>query len=156
MNSNETIHEKLKRYENNYVPGEQRSKEYNKQIKQEMALKEKHNIAEQLFNEIPFQLTPYEKDQVHFLIDSYKNFKDLHKRASNETIILAFIFYTKIPYNTNVKLNKYFITSKYNLTHSTFEIIICRLVLNYLREVYIIPHEPKGIDHNILYKGKIE
>jgi hypothetical protein len=86
----------------------------------------------------------------------YPNFKKLHKRASNETIILAFIFYTKIPENTNIKLNNYTITHKYKLTHNTFEIIICRLTLNYLQQVYIIPHEPKETNHNILEKGEIK
>ena len=151
----EDIENKLKKYNDTYVPGEKTSKEYNRQLKQSEAVKSRHLTAECLFNEVTFTLKQYEKDHVHHLIDMYPNFKDLHKTASNETIILAFIFYTKIPYNTNIKLNKYYITSKYNLTHNTFEIIICRLTLNYLRELYIIPYEPKDIDHNLLYKGEI-
>ena len=150
----ENIETKLKKYQSLYVPGEKRSKEYNRQLKQKEAIKSRHLIAESLFNEVPFNLNPYEKDHVRHLINMYPNFKDLHKTASNETIILSFIFYTKIPYNTNIKLTKYNITAKYNLTHSTFELIICRLTLNYLKELYIIPYEPDNINHNILYKGE--
>ena len=152
----EDIETKLKKYSNTYVPGEKRSPEYEKEIKQKQVIRKRHKIAENLFNEVPFHLNTNEKTQVHHLIGMYQNFKKLHKRASNETIILAFIFYTKIPENTNIKLNNYTITHKYKLTHNTFEIIICRLTLNYLQQVYIIPHEPKETNHNILEKGEIK
>jgi hypothetical protein len=151
----ENIQDKLNRYQT-YVPGETRTSEYEKQIKQKQSIKDKLEIAETLFTETPFHLTLQDKEQVRHLIRMYPNFKDLHKRASNETIILAFIYYTKIPNNTDIKLNNYTITRKYNLTHNTFELIICRLTLNYLKEVYIIPTTPNDIDHNLLYKGEIK
>lgn len=153
MNNIET---KLKKYNSPYVNGEKRSTEYEKQIKQKQAIRKRHQIAENLFQEVPFHLNIHEKQQVHHLIDMYQNFKELHGRASNETIILAFIFYTKIPHNTDIKLYNYSIITKYKLTHTTFEIIICRLALNYLKELYIIPHEPKETNHDILYKGEIK
>jgi hypothetical protein len=151
-----SIETKLKKYQKPYVKGEKRSPEYDKQQKRKEALKNKHQIADILIQEVPFNINPYEKEHIHHLIDMYPNFKDLHKRASNETIILSFIFYTKISNNTDIKINNYYITSKYNLTHNTFEIILCRLTLNYLREVYIIPTTPKETDHNILLKGEIK
>ena len=146
----------LKKYDNNYTNGETRSTEYEKQLKQKQSIQHKQETAEQLFNETPFHLTQHDKDQVRHLIRMYPNFKTLHKRASTETIILSFIFYTKIPINTNIKLNNYAITEKYQLTHNTFELIICRLALNYLKEVYIIPTEPKETNHEILSKGEIK
>ena len=151
----EDIQDKLNRYRT-YVPGETRTQEYEKQTKQKQSINDKLEIAETLFTEIPFHLTSSDKEQVRHLIQMYPNFKDLHKRASNETIILAFIYYTKIPHNTDIKLNNYTITRKYQLTHNTFELIICRLALNYLQQVYIIPNEPHDIDHNLLYKGEIK
>ena len=153
--TDKSINEIIKEYSNTYVTGEKRSREYNRRLKQKEAIKSRHLTAEKLFNEVPFNLNNHEKTMVHHLIDTYPNFKELHGKASNETIILAFIFYVKIPYNTNIRLNKYYVSNKYNLTHNTFEIIICRLALNYLREVYLIPREPREIDHNILYKGEI-
>ena len=149
------IESKLKKYNKPYVKGEKRSTEYNKKMKRKEAINNRHRIADTLINEVPFHITPYEKEHVHHLIDMYPNFKDLHKRASNETIILAFIFYTKISTDADIKINNYYITSKYNLTHTTFELILCRLTLNYLREVYIIPRPPTETDHNILLKGEI-
>ena len=150
------INQLIKKYNTPYTPGEIRTPEYEKQQKQKQSIKEKLQIAETLFQETPFHITTYEKKQVQHLIRTYPNFKKLHKRASKQTIILAFIFYTKIPENTDIKLNNYTITQKYNLTHNTFELIICRLVLNYLQGVYIIPHEPKETNHEILTKGEIK
>lgn len=146
----------LKKYDTDYTNGETRSTEYEKQIKQKQSIKEKLDTAETIFNETPFHLTNQDKEQVRHLIRMYPNFKKLHKRASNETIILAFIFYTKIPNNTDIKLNNYAITQKYQLTHNTFELIICRLALNYLQQVYIIPYPTRETNHEILTKGEIK
>ena len=111
-------------------------------------------IAECLFKEVTFTLNKWEKQHIHHLIDTYPNFKKLHQRASNEAIILAFIFYIKIANNTDININKYYITSKYRLTHNTFERIICRLALNYLEQVYILPVPTRETNHNILLKGE--
>lgn len=148
------VYEKLlKKYNNDYVSGEQRSDEYNRKMKQKQSIYEKIETAKKLFQEVPFHLTQDDKDQVIHLIKTYPNFRKLHGNASNETIILAFIFYVKIPYDTNINLDKYAITKDYQLIHTTFEIIICRLALEYLKNVYILPRKPKNKNHEILMKG---
>ena len=154
--SDRNINHLLQLYKKPFVKGEKRTKEYEKMIKQEQSLHNKKEIAKDLFNEIPFHLTNDEKEQVYHLIRMYPNFRKLHGNASNETIILAFIFYIKIPYNSNIKLSKYNITRKYKLTHDTFEIIICRLALEYLKHVYIIPTMPKDKNHEIISKGNTQ
>lgn len=154
MTETRNINYLLRKYNNDYTNGEQRSDEYNKKMKQKQRLYEKLQLAEELFLETPFHLTNDDKEQVKHLIRMYPNFRKLHGKASNEQIILTFIFYTKIPLDSNIKLDKYEITSKYNLSHNTFEIIICRLTLEYLKEVYIIPTIPKDKNHEILMKGK--
>ena len=142
----------LKKYSKPYVKGEQRSTEYNKKIKQQQRQKNKKQIAETLFNEVPFHLTTGEKDQVLHLIQMYPNFRKLHGNASNETIILSFIFYVKMS-NKQINIDRYTITTKYDLTHTTFELIVCRLVKHYFLSSYILPREPKDKQHNILDKG---
>ena len=154
MTETRNINYLLRKYNNDYTNGEQRSDEYNKKMKQKQRLYEKLQLAEDLFLETPFHLTNDDKEQVKHLIRMYPNFRKLHGKASNEQIILSFIFYTKIPLDSNIKLDKYEITNKYNLSHNTFEIIICRLTLEYLKEVYIIPTVPKDKNHEILLKGK--
>ena len=151
---NNNINYLLQKYSKPYVNGEVRTPEYEKQIKQNTNTEEKIRIAEDLFQQVPFHLTNPEKEQVRHLIRMYPNFRKLHGNASNETIILAFIFYTKIPYNTDIKIDKYQITKIYQLTHSTFELIICRLALEYLKEVYIIPYTSENTKHEILTKGE--
>ena len=145
----------LKRYSKPYVKGEIRSAEYNKKIKQKQRQKDKENIAETLFQEVPFHLTQGEKEQVLYMIRIYPNFRDLHGKASNETIILAFIFYIKMS-NKQIKLERYTITEKYELTHSTFELILCRLIKNHFQTRYLLPEEPTDKKHDILKKGEVK
>ena len=150
----ENIQDKIQKYKT-YVPGENYTTKYNRKQQQKKSLQDKHRIAYTLFNEVTFHLTSDEMEHVLYLIDHNPNFKKLHKRASNETIILAFIFYTKIAENTDIKLSKYSITKKYQLTNTTFEIILCRLLYEELQRMYIIPVEPKETNHEILNKGEI-
>lgn len=149
----------LKKYEKNnhdiYVNGEKRSPKYEREYKQKQTIRKRYMIADILFNEVPFHLNDSEKDHVRYLIDHNKNFKKLHGKASNETIILAFIFYTKLAYNHRIKIDEYKISRKYNLTHYVFERIICRITLFELKETVIEPRATIKKDHNLLYKGKI-
>ena len=152
MNNTEQL---LKKYSKPYVPGEKRSTEYEKMIKRQQRQEHKKQIAEDLFQEVPFHLTNDEKEQVLHLITMYNNFRDLHGKASNETIILAFIFYVKMN-NKQIKIDRYTITEKYQLTHTTFEIIVCRLVKNYLKHIYIIPKQSETKQHDIITKGDVK
>ena len=152
MNNTEQL---LKKYSKPYVPGEKRSPEYEKRIKQKQAMEDKKQIADHLFNEVPFHLTNSEKDQVKHLITMYPNFKKLHQNASNETIILALIFYVKMSHK-QIKIDRYTITEKYQLTHTTFELIVCRLAKHYLEHIYIIPRQPENKQHDIITKGDVK
>ena len=145
----------LKKYENPYVPGEQRSKEYNRKIKRKKRLQKRILIAKDLFNEITFHLNDLEKDMIIHLIKQYPNIRTLHGKASEETIILALIFYVKKQNDTSIRISNRKITRKYKLTHNVFETILCNLTKNYMKELYLIPTEPKNYNHNIAYKGKI-
>ena len=149
------INHLLKKYSKPYTPGEQTTTHYNTQIKQQQRLKDKENTAQQLFQETPFHLTQHEKQQVIHVIHTYTNFKKLHRKASNETIILAFIFYIKMS-NKQIKLDRYTITTKYQLTHTTFELIICRLVKNHFQNTYITPTTNTTLQHSILEKGELK
>ena len=145
----------LRKYSKSYVPGEKRNREYERKIKQKQALTHKENIAENLFNEVPFHLTTHEKEHVLFLIGLYPNLKKLHQNAKTETIILAFIFYVKMS-NKQIKIDRYTITEKYQLTHTTFELILCRLVKNHFITQYIVPNEPTDKQHDIIKKGEVK
>ena len=145
----------LQEYENPYVPGEQRSKEYNRKIKRQKRLQKRILIAQDLFTEVTFHLNTLEKEMIIHLIKQYPNIRKLHGKAKEETIILALIFYVKKQNDTSIRISNRKITRKYKLTHNVFETILCNMTKAYLRQSYLLPKEPDKYNHNIAYKGKI-
>lgn len=128
-----TDYEKLlKKYEPAYVPGEERSLEYNHNFRVQARLKHRMLLVDELTLEVKyFLLTPSQKETVKYLVKVFNgNFKSLHRQASDETIILAFIFYLKKLDTPKLQLKDYRITKKYRLTDAIFELILCR-VTNY-------------------------
>lgn len=145
----------IRLYNKPFVKGEKRSKEYERMVRQEKSLEEKKRIADLLILEAPFHVTEYQKDHVNYLLEKYPDLTKLHGNAKTETIILALIFYTKIGLDGNIRLDKYAITNKYDLKHSTFELIICRLCFHYFQNTEIVPVDAETkYDNYILYKGE--
>ena len=129
MNNIETL---LKKYDQEYVPGEQRSKEYEYQLRVQSKLKHRMLLVDELTLEAKYLLlSRSQKERVKYLVKTFNtDFKHLHRRASDECIILAFIFYMKKLESPKIQLKNYRITKKYNLTDNIFELILCR-VTNY-------------------------
>ena len=165
------IEKLIQKYNNGYVNGEVRSKKYETQIKREKRMHIKLDLADGIFNELPFDFTKHQKIDVKFLIKLFPNFKKLHNKATNEEIILAIIFYINGLYNQRdndftkpeirelikkvIKDNdKKKELEKQNRFPQTYEIIHWKIVLYYMQKQPILPKEPENIDHNILYKGK--
>ena len=119
----------LKKYEKAYVPGEKHSLEYIHNLRVNARLKHRMLLVDKLSLEVKyFFLTPSQKATVKYLVRVFnENFKDLHRQASDETIILAFIFYLKKLDTPKLQLKNYKITKKYNLTDAVFELILCRI-----------------------------
>lgn len=155
----------LSLYEKPYVKGEIRSPETNRKIRHEQKRKNRHLIFDELclelFNEFDellletkiLNLTSDQKKLVRYLIDEFSNdFKQLHRTASEKTIILAFMFYVKKIENSRIKLQSYRVCKKYGLTDQVFEIIICRLLLSFMERTPIMPHTHKIDEHEILIR----
>lgn len=151
-----TINYLLKKYEEPYVEGEQRSRKYNQKIDRQQAIKRRIDKAKELFNELTFYFNDHEKNMVIHLIKQYPNIKLLHRKASEETIILGLIFYVKKQNDSSIRISNRKITKKYKLTHNVFETILCNITKHYLRDLYLIPEEPLKYNHNIAKKGKIK
>ena len=144
----------LKKYSSSYVKGEKQSSETNKMLKQKQRRLEKHEICDRLFYEINIDFASYQKDFVHYLIDLFsEDFKKLHGRAKNETIILAFMFYTKKIEDGRINLNNYSISSKYGLNDSVFKLVICRVCDYYIKNSSLVYSETTSYDHEILSKN---
>lgn len=149
----ESTNKLLRKYENNYVPGEKRTTHKEKIHKQKQLKREKHELVDELLNETKILLlTNADKEHVHYLVNKFNDFNSLHRTASKEAIILAFIFYVAKLNNTKRQLKEYSFTKKYGLTEPVFELIMCRIVQRLLMESPIIPRNTKKYDNDILYK----
>lgn len=157
--SYESIATKIKKYKSGYVNGECRSSEYEARIKQEKALHAKLDLADTMFNELPFAFTIGQKTMVKGLIETFPNFNELHSKASNEEIILSFILYVKAletkQFSIKKSLVKKFVKpNKMEQYPKACQIICWKITLHFIEKQPILPREPKHIDHNLLYKGK--
>ena len=143
----------LDKYSHEYVHGEKRSSAYRSKIRQESRLKNRLLLADQLFLELNSHLNKNQKDRVKYLVKIFDfDFKYLHRQASEETIILAFIMFIK-KLQTPIDLNDYKVCKKYELTDAIFELIICR-ALDYVMmnsDLYIT--ESTMDNHEILLNG---
>lgn len=158
-----SLTDKINLYNRTYVDGECRSKKYEAKIKQEKRLNLKLDLADTLCNELEFSFTDSQKNHVKELIRTFKNFKELHSKATNEEIILSFIFYVKALEKKTDMINsvegqktiRTLINDYDKQIHfqNTFEIISWKITLHYISTTPIMPAEPENIDHNILYKG---
>ena len=168
-----SIEHLIAKYEKPYVKGEGQSQKTHNQIKQEAKRKNRHLIFDELYSEVqheelnvnqekfdgllseakPFTLNNNQIKLVRYLIDTFtNNFKELHGQAKEETIILAFMFYTKKIDEPRLKVSNYRICTRYKLTENVFEIILCRLLLFFMSRSYIRPVRYHGGDHEILVK----
>lgn len=154
------IQQKLDKYNTPYVPGEKRSPEYERQIRQKQTLKRRISIAKSLKYEAKYLLiNDNHLEQVNYLIALFNDkFKMLHKRASEETIILAFIFYTVRLDDSRINLNNYRISKKYHLNDQVFSLIISRMFHIVMQEKPIVPSLTTDYNHDVLYDthGKIK
>ncbi len=160
------IDDKLNLYSHAHVKGEVRSNEYEARVKRNKRLNAKLDLADTMFNELCFPFNVNQKAHVKELIQVFKNFKELHSKATNEEVILAFIFYVKaleikenlIDYVDGQKTIRTLITDldKQIIFKDTFEIISWKITLHYISATPILPTEPKDIDHNLLYKGNLK
>ena len=124
----------LDKYNDSYVPGERRSPDYERKQRTESILKHRMLLVDELSLEAKYLLlSSSQKNTVKFLVKTFNtNFKSLHRRASDEAIILAFIFYIKKLEVPNIQLKNYKITKKYHLTDVVFELILCRLTDHFM------------------------
>lgn len=148
------LYENNSSYENNYVKGEQRSTETKRKMRHNRKLKNRYLLLDELLAEAkPLTLTPNQYRLVKDLIYDFNNrFKELHKQASEETIILGFIFFVKKVEDSRTKVTNWRICKEYGLTDHVFEIILCRLTLGFMERCPIVPREYGKGNHEILVK----
>ena len=132
---------------------ERTSNEYTHKQKTEKTRKNKHLILDELLNEIPFTITETQEQQIRRWIDLFNDtWKEFHRQASNETIILALIFIQHKQSNPKIRTYEYSITTKYDLTDRKFEVIQNNLIFQLMRHTPLTYTLSKKYDHEILNK----
>lgn len=144
----------LSLYNQPYVKGEIRSKESNRKMRYEKKRKHRQLLFDELILEAKtLVLSPNQKKLVRYLIDDFSSrFKELHHNASEKCIILAFMFYVKKIENSRIKLKSYRVCTKYGLTDQVFEIIVCRLLLEFMARAPIRPRDYGCDEHDVLIR----
>ena len=129
------------------------SNEYDLKLKSDNRRKHRHLLLDELILEVPFNLHDNQITQIRYWIDTFnEDFKGFNRRASNETILLAFIMMQRK--NTNPKLNveKFSISKKYNLNNTVFESIQNRLIFKLMQTLPLTYSQARHVNHQILEK----
>lgn len=120
------------------IKQEKHSNEYHKKIRTNSQRKNRHLILDELVAESPFHITKTQIREIRHWIDIFNDdFKNFHRKSSNETIILAFIFIQQKHTNPKINLEKYSITDKYDLTTKKFTLIQNRLIFKLMGTVQL-------------------
>ena len=132
-------------------PSEKYRPEYNKKMKKEQYNRNRHLILDQLLNEIPHHYTVSEIEGVRYLIDRFNdNFKEFHRQASNEAIILAFLLIYWKQENSKLDISRLSIARRYGLTQAKFELIQNRLIFQLMRTAELTYSQAKYVNYNYL------
>ena len=142
-------------YEKEYVKGERHTNQYKQRIKHESKRKHRHLIFDELLNEARIlHLNNNQVKVVRYLIDDFNDeFKELHRRLSEEAIILSFMFYVKMIDDPKINITRYRVSTKYELTNQAFETIVCRMLLKFMKRCPIRPyHNYNNDEHEVLIR----
>ena len=153
------IQSKIEKYKKPYVPGEKRNSAYERELREKQTLKRRKQIAKSMKYEAKYLIiTNHHMQQVEHLITVFNDkFQELHRRVSEETIILAFLFYTVRLDDSRININNYRISKKYGLNDQVYSLIISRMLHYYMSKEPITPIETTEYNHELLYEnhGKI-
>lgn len=155
MCNNRDINYLLNKYDAQYVKGERVSSAMRNKNRIESKRKHRHLLLDSLKNEAEkLNLNNSQLLIVRYLIDEFNTeFQQLHRKASEEAIILAFMFYVKMIDEPRTQIGKYRISTKYNLTDKVYEIILCRMLLKFMKKCPIRPYGSYNNDeHDILIR----
>ena len=133
--------------------GERYTNTYKKKLRRQQAIRNRHLLLDELLNEIPFHITDHQINTIRYFINTVKNFNNLHRRCSNETILLAMIFLMRTLDKPKTNVDEYSISKKYGLNNTNFRLIICRLNNEILMSLPITIHETKKDNHYYLEKS---
>ena len=138
-------------------PAERYTNNYHKQIRQEQRNKHRYLILQQLLKEVPFYLHEDQIQQIQYWLTIFQDdFKNFHRKASEETIILALIFIQRKQTHTDTQIYRYKISTKYDLTQTVFTTIQNQLIFQLMKTTPLTYSQMKHLDNYILQKRQGE
>lgn len=151
------LKDKIQYYQNSYVPGEKHTSKYTKKLRKKRKLQERIELMHDINHELPQHLKIDQNtlDTVQYLISTFnKNFKYLHRQASDKQIILSFIFFlTKLEDNTRRLPEDFSYYRKNGLKNRMFNLIICRMLDYYMKQTPLQITQTTRYDHDLLIKN---
>lgn len=138
-------------------PAERHSNQYHNIIRSDQKKKHRYLILQQLSKEVPFYLHDDQIQQIKYWINIFNdNFKEFHRQASEETIILALIFIQRKQTHKDTQIYRYKISSKYNLTMPVFTTIQNQLIFQLMKTTPLTYNQKITLNNEILQKGQGE
>ena len=138
-------------------PAERFSNEYHNEVRQSQRNKHRYLILQQLLKETPFYLHEDQIQQIKYWLTIFSdNFKEFHRQASEETIILALIFIQRKKTHTDTQIYRYKISDKYKLTMPIFTTIQNQLIFQLMKTTPLTYSQMKHLNNDILQKGDRE
>lgn len=132
---------------------EKMSNKYHRERRLEATEKHRYLLLQELLKETPFRLTENQIKQIEYWLTTFNdNFKNFHRKSSEETIILGFIMIQRKKANPKLQVEKFTISRKYNLTNQVFELIQNRLIFELMRTTPLTYSQAKHYNHEILQK----
>ena len=150
------INHLLKKYSKSYVPGEERSSEYDNMIRQKITLNDNIHLLHTLNQELPkeLQLNRCDIRIAETLAGIFNtNLKCLCRNCKKEVIFLVFLLYIRKVDNPKLQIENEPISEKYGLTNNIYELIISRALKYYMEQVPIPITTTTDYDHDLLIRN---
>lgn len=146
----------LKKYQSNYVPGEERSHEYNNMIRQKNQLNQNIHLLHTINQELPTELQ-LNKTEIQVAETLAKTFhthlKCLCRNCKKEVIFLVFLLHIQKVDKPGLQIEKEPISQKYGLTNNIYELIISRTLKYYMEQAPIPITQTTDYDHELLIRN---
>lgn len=129
--------------------------DYAKKENIEKNLRYRHGILSDLLQEVPFTLTPLQIQQIRYWITTFNPYwKQFHRQARDETIVLAFIMIQQKNANPRLQIENYSICETYKLNTPKFNLIQNRLIFMLMKTIPVTYNQARYVNHVELMKGE--
>ena len=150
------IQKLLDKYNAQYVPGEERSNQYDNMIRQKNTLNQNIHLLHTINQELPpeLQLNRCDIRIAETLAKTFHtHLKCLCRNCKKEVIFLVFLLHIQKVDKPGLQIEKEPISQKYGLTNNIYELIISRTLKYYMEQAPIPITTTTDYDHDLLIRN---